>query len=102
MSTKLARIAEIARERPEERFTTLAHLLDEEMLKQCHAELKKGKALGIDQVSKEEYEANLETNIADLVARLKRKAYRPQPVRRVYIPKPGTDQKRPLGIPLEG
>lgn len=99
MSTKLARIAEIARERPEERFTTLAHLLDEEMLKQCHAELKRGKALGIDHVSKEEYEANLETNIADLVARLKRKAYRPQPVRRAYIPKPGTDQKRPLGIP---
>lgn len=99
MSTKLARIAEIARERPEEKFTTLAHLLDEEMLKQCHAELKKGKALGIDHVSKEEYETNLDANIADLVARLKRKAYRPQPVRRTYIPKAGTDQKRPLGIP---
>lgn len=99
MSTKLARIAKIASERPEERFTTLAHLLDEEMLKQCHAELKKGKALGIDHISKEEYEANLDTNIADLVARLKRKAYRPQPVRRTYIPKAGTDQKRPLGIP---
>lgn len=99
MSTKLARIAEIASERPEEKFTTLAHLLDEEMLKQCHAELKKGKALGIDHVSKEEYEVNLDTNIADLVARLKRKAYRPQPVRRTYIPKPGTNQKRPLGIP---
>jgi hypothetical protein len=50
-------------------------------------------------VTKEEYEANLDDNLADLVVRMKSQAYKPQPVRRVYIPKPGTDKKRPLGIP---
>ena len=57
------------------------------------------KATGIDRVTKEEYEENLDDNVADLVARMKRQAYKPQAVRRVYIPKPGTDKQRPLGIP---
>lgn len=99
MATKLARIAEIAKERPSEKFTSLAHLLDETMLKACHKELSSGKAPGIDRVTKEEYEANLDENITNLVNRLKRKAYRPQPVKRTYIPKPGSDKMRPLGIP---
>lgn len=98
METKLARIAEIAKEKPKERFTSLYHLLNEEMLLQCHAELDGNKAAGIDQVTKAEYEANLEENIQNLAERLKKKGYRPQPVRRTYIPK---DEKsmRPLGIP---
>jgi retron-type reverse transcriptase len=99
METKLARIAEIARERPKEKFTSLAHLLSEEMLKACHKVLKSGKAPGIDHQTKKEYEANLEANIEALVVKLKRKSYRPQPVRRTYIPKPGKDEKRSLGIP---
>ncbi|MEX0917096.1 MAG: group II intron reverse transcriptase/maturase, partial [Candidatus Paceibacterota bacterium] len=98
METKLARIAEIAKEKPKERFTSLYHLLNEEMLLQCHVELDGNKAAGIDRVTKAEYEANLEENIRNLAERLKRKGYRPQPVRRTYIPK---DEKsmRPLGIP---
>jgi len=97
--TKLTRIAEIAKERPNEKFTSLAHLLSEELLEQCHHELKSGKAPGIDQITREEYEKELDENIAKLVARLKNKSYRPQPVRRAYISKEGTDKKRPLGIP---
>jgi len=97
--TKLEGIAKVAKERPSEKFTSLAHLLNEEMLVSCHQELKRGKAVGVDKVTKEEYEANLHENIKDLVSRLKKSTYRPQPVRRVYIPKPGTDKKRPLGIP---
>jgi RNA-directed DNA polymerase len=50
-------------------------------------------------VTKGEYEANLDDNLADLMARMRRQAYKPQPARRVYIPKPGTDKQRPLGIP---
>ena len=99
METKLARIAEIAIERPNEKFTSLAHLLSEDMLKQCHNELNGNKASGIDQVTKEEYDKNLEANISNLVAKLKKKSYQPLPVKRVNIPKPGSDKTRPLGLP---
>src|SRR5665648_643989 len=97
METKLARIAEIAKAKPKEQFTSLYHLLNREMLFECHAELDANKATGIDQVSKVEYERNLEQNINNLVDRLRNKGYKPQPVRRTYIPK---DEKsmRPLGI----
>ena len=57
------------------------------------------KAAGIYGTTKEEYEESLEENIQDLVSRLKQKRYRPVPVRRMYIPKVGSDNKRPLGIP---
>ena len=97
METKLARIAEIAKAKPKERFTSLYHLLNEEMLTQCHRELDGSKATGIDQVTKAAYEEKLESNIKELVEQLKRKNYRPQPVRRTYIPK-DEKSKRPLGI----
>jgi len=99
METKLARIAEAARKRPKEKFTSLAHLINEETIKECHKEMSKKKAVGVDKVTKAEYELNLEDNVKDLIGRMKRQAYKPQPVRRVYIPKPGTDKVRPLGIP---
>ncbi|CQR70503.1 Group II intron-encoded protein LtrA [Sporomusa ovata DSM 2662] len=99
METQLTRIAEVAKTRPNEKFTSLAHLINEESLKDCHQQMSRKKSAGIDQVTKDDYELNLEDNLKDLVHRLKRQAYKPQPVRRVYIPKPGTDKKRPLGIP---
>src|SRR5207245_8805355 len=55
-------------------------------------------AAGVDGVTKAEYGRDLESNLQDLSERLGRLGYRPQPVRRAYIPKPGTDQQRPLGI----
>lgn len=99
MYTKLQRIAEIAKNNPEEKFTSLIHLVDKEMIKLCHEELESNKATGIDKITKDEYEANLEANIDNLLARMRQFKYSPQPVRRVYIDKPGTDKKRPLGIP---
>lgn len=99
METKLKRIAEVAKANPNEKFTSLAHLINSEMLTQCHKEMKGKKAAGVDSVTKQEYEEHLNENLDELVARLKRHAYKPQPVRRVYIPKEGTDKKRPLGIP---
>ena len=66
---------------------------------ESHRRMEPGKVPGVDGVTKKEYEANLEANLKDLVARMKRQAYKPQPVLRAYIPKPGTDKKRPLGLP---
>ncbi|WP_066827008.1 hypothetical protein [Clostridium tepidiprofundi] len=99
MYTKLQRIAKIAKERPNEKFTSLIHLINKEMLIKCYNELKPNKATGIDEVTKNEYEVNLENNIENLIERMKGLKYKPKPVRRAYIPKPGTHKKRILGIP---
>ncbi|GAB4073221.1 group II intron reverse transcriptase/maturase [Barrientosiimonas marina] len=99
METKLLRIAELARSYPEMQFTSLAHLLDEASLKQCHQELPDNKATGIMGVTKEEYGEELNNNVENLVRRMKKKSYRPQPARRTYIDKAGSKKKRPLGIP---
>jgi RNA-directed DNA polymerase len=99
VETKLLRIAEKARREPKFQFTSLYHLMDKELLRGCFAGLKGGKAAGIDQVTKEEYAEGLEGNLEKLVEKLHRMAYIPQPVRRTYIPKPGSDKQRPLGIP---
>lgn len=99
VATKLKRIAEKARKDPQCRFTSLFHLMSYDLLWECFWELKKCKASGIDHVTKEQYEENLMANLNDLVERLHRMAYIPQPVLRVNIPKPGSDKMRPLGIP---
>jgi len=96
--SKLALISKRAREEPQCQFTSLAHLLDESFLKECYLELGRDRASGIDGVTWEEYKANLEENLKDLVARMKAKRYKPQPARRVYIPK-DDHSKRPLGLP---
>ena len=63
METKLARIAEVARVRPKEAFTSLAYLINAEMIIACHKQMDKRKAVGIDETTKEEYEDNLEENV---------------------------------------
>src|SRR5512137_1343165 len=97
--TKLRRIAEKARKEPSFKFTSLYHLMNEELLRECFGRLRKDAAAGIDDMTKEEYAENLDANLTDLTGRLHRMAYRPQPVRRKYIPKPGSAKQRPLGIP---
>jgi len=99
VETKLEGIAKVAKERPKEQFTSLAHLINKEMLTLCHAETDKHKAAGVDKMTKEQYAMALDENLDNLVMRMKRQAYKPQPVRRVYIDKAGTNKKRPLGIP---
>ena len=98
LETKLDLITKRAKEEPKTRFTTLAHLLNEESLAECYGELKRGKAPGIDGVSVAEYGEDLEEKLKGLVGRMKAKQYRPQAVRRVCIPK-GNGKLRPLGIP---
>ncbi len=99
VETKLLCIARKARSEPELKFTSLYHLMNEELLRGCFRRLSKDAVPGIDQITKEMYEARLETNLKRLVKSLHEMTYIPKSVRRVYIPKPGSDRKRPLGIP---
>lgn len=99
METKLERIADKSRNEKRPIFTSLYHLINEEMLRQCHKELDGNKAEGIDNVNKKEYAENLDENIKELVIRLKNKAYKPAPALRVYIPK-DNGKMRPLGISI--
>jgi len=98
MRTKLSLITEIARTDRKCKFNNLAHLLNVKNFKECFRELKRGKPTGIDGVTLQEYEQELDNNLENLVARMKRFSYRPQPVRRAYISK-ANGKKRPLGIP---
>lgn len=99
METKLERIAKVAKSKPNEKFTSLIHLINKETLVKSHNEMKAKKASGVDEITKELYDNNLLENIDSLIARMKKQAYKPQPGKRVYISKPGTKDKRPLGIP---
>jgi RNA-directed DNA polymerase len=99
VETNLAKIAKVVREKPGEKLTSLAHFINADTLREAHFGQDGKKAVGVDAVTKAEYEVNLEDNLADLVKRMKRQAYKPQPVRRAYIRKEGTDKLRPLGIP---
>ena len=95
---KLALISERAQREPRYRFTCLAHLLNVGFLKECYYSLGRDRASGIDGVSWKEYGEYLDENLNNLVARMKVKRYKPQPAKRVYIPK-NEHEKRPLGLP---
>jgi hypothetical protein len=99
MQTSLRGIAKKAQEQPKHRFGNLYELLDEAYLKECWRDIRKDAAYGVDEVSAEDYERDLEGNVHDLVERLKRKQYRAKLVKRKYIPK-GDGKERPLGIPM--
>lgn len=97
MKTKLTRISQMSSENPAMVFTSIGHLIDKEMLRDCHLEMDGSKATGIDDISKDEYGKNLDENLDMLVERLKRKSYFPKPARRVEIPK-DNGKTRPLSI----
>jgi RNA-directed DNA polymerase len=96
--TKLALVSRRAREDSAFQFTSLAHLLNVEFLRDCYGSLGKEKACGIDGRSWHAYGEHLDANLADLVERLKAKRYKPLPAKRVYIPK-NAREFRPLGLP---
>ena len=75
-----------------------ASYINVESLKAIHKTMDKNKASGIDRVTKEEYEQNLEKNLENLIERMKSGSYKPNPTRRVYIPKETKGKMRPLGI----
>src|SRR3990172_5790224 len=99
ISTKLERIAKLAREAPGMALTTLAHHIDIDWLKEAYRRTRKDGATGVDGQTAEEYAVNLEGNLRELLERAKSGAYRAPPVRRVHIPKGDGSQTRPIGIP---
>lgn len=87
MTTKITRINQIVKERPNEKFTSIYHLINYELLKECYEELDGNKATGIDNITKAEYSENLEENLRQIEQKIKDMAYRPSPAKRIYIPK---------------
>ena len=81
-------------------FTSLAYLMDIDWLKEAYRRTRKDGAVGVDGVTAEDYEQDLEGNLRRLLDRAKAGTYRAPPVRRVHIPKGGSStETRPLGIP---
>jgi RNA-directed DNA polymerase len=98
MSTQLRKIAAKAKQDSQGRFTSLAHRLTPEFLRDTWRQLNRKGASGIDGETSEEVEANLEERIQARGQRLRAGQYQAPPGRRVEIPK-GKGKRRPLGIP---
>jgi retron-type reverse transcriptase len=97
--TKQLRIAKLAVEAPTMAFTTLAHHIDIDWMREAFRRTRKDGAAGVDGQTAQDYAANLEENLRSLLERAKSGSYRAPPVRRVHIPKGDGSQTRPIGIP---
>jgi retron-type reverse transcriptase len=99
VSTRLHRIAELARRAPEMVIVTLAHYIDLAWMYEAYRQTRKDGAAGIDEVTASEYAAALDSNLRSLLERFKSGTYYAPPVRRVQIPKGDGSKTRPIGIP---
>jgi group II intron reverse transcriptase/maturase len=97
VSQGLSGVRRVAKEKKQERFTTLLHHVTIDLLRESFASLKKQAAPGVDGVTWGQYEEGLEDRLVDLHGRVHRGAYRARPSRRIYIPK-ADGRQRPLGI----
>lgn len=99
VTTKLERIAELARRAPQMAFTSLSHHVDVEFLKEAFRRTRKDGAAGVDGRRAKQYERELNRNLAALLDRFKAGTYHAPPVRRVHIPKGDGRATRPIGVP---
>jgi group II intron reverse transcriptase/maturase len=99
VSTKLQKIAELAKKAPAMTFTSLNHYIDMDLLLEAYRRTRKDGAPGIDGQRAKEYEEKLFDNLDSLLNRFKSGTYKAPPVRRVYIPKGDGTRTRPIGIP---
>lgn len=97
MLPKLLEVTDRAKRDPQGRILSLARLIDVPALCRAFGRIRKNAAVGVDGVTKEEYEQNLESSLRDLHERLRGKRYRHQPIRRVHIPKE-QGKTRPIGV----
>ncbi|MGB8330670.1 MAG: group II intron reverse transcriptase/maturase [Polyangiales bacterium] len=99
VSTRLRRIAQLAREAPQRSFLSLAHHIDLEFLTEAYRLTRKDGAPGVDGQTAGDYETELEKNLRSLLGRFKSGEYKAPPVRRAHIPKGDGKKTRPIGIP---
>ncbi|MGE0198128.1 MAG: group II intron reverse transcriptase/maturase [Parachlamydiales bacterium] len=97
LNTKLDRIEQRSRKYPEATFNNLGHALDLDLLLTCFHSLDVKKAVGVDGITKQQYERKLESNLQQLLLRIRNGSYYPKPSRIVEIPK-ADGSKRPLAI----
>jgi len=99
METKLEQIAVKARCEPNLRFTSLAHHITRDRVQENLAQIPKGSAAGVDGQTVEAAKKSFDEWIEPMLQSIHRQGYRAPDIRRVYIPKPGKTEKRPLGVP---
>lgn len=99
VSTRLQRIAELARAHPERAFHSIHHFIDLAHLREAHRRTRKGGATGIDEETAAQFASQLEVRLESLLEKLRSGAYRAPPVRRAHIPKGDGSKTRPIGVP---
>jgi group II intron reverse transcriptase/maturase len=99
MGTGLERIAAKARNETKLRFTSLAHHVTTESIWESLCHIPKDSAPGCDGQTVAEAKEEFKVWVEPMVSSVHRQGYHPPPIRRVYIPKPGKQEKRPLGVP---
>jgi RNA-directed DNA polymerase len=99
VSTKQARIAQLAKQMPTTAITSLSHHMDQAWFEEAFGRTRKDGAVGVDGTSADDYSKNLKDNLQALEDRAKSGTYRAPPVRRVHIPKGDGSKTRPIGIP---
>jgi RNA-directed DNA polymerase len=99
ISTRVAKITQLARKHRDEALTPLSHYIDMAWMEEAHAQTRKDGATGIDNTTMADYEQELQTNLRSLLERAKSGTYRAPPVKRVFIPKADGAKVRPIGIP---
>ena len=102
VSTKQAWIAQLARQMPDKALHSLSHHMDLDWLDEAYRRTRRDGAVGVDGQSAEAFAEDLESNLQTLLDEAKSGTYRAPPVRRVYIPKAGTPEGRPIGVPTSG
>lgn len=99
MKTKLEEIAVKAQNEPNLKFTSIAHHITKELILENLKHIPNKSAVGIDGVGVEEAKENFDIWVDEMISSIHRKGYKPPAVRRVWIPKPGKNEKRPIGVP---
>jgi RNA-directed DNA polymerase len=99
VSTKLQRIAQLAREAPERVLHSLSHHIDMRFMREAHRRTRKDGAVGVDGQTAADYAEHLEDNLGNLMERFKSGRYRAPSVRRCYVPKGDGKKTRPIGVP---